>query len=651
MTSPALLIRRVVVEGELSCNLKFDYGLNIIQAIPSDGDQQSTNGSGKTSLIELIQHGLGKRQGSKADWHFRPIYDQVQTLWLEIEANEKVVTIERSLQEINAAARIREGIYVPEIQNTPSELVSIEKMSPILLNLLGIPQVSVKMDDGKLTPLSFPLLMRAFILHQDDSFGAILNKVQPNKRRADIIGFLSGITPLSRFEIEEELLKIQIETQNLENYCLAMKRFLIESGVPLLLEAEAQLVAIEKDLQAAKEQQQTVQRQIRQEVDRKTSSSGFGRIDTLRSQVFGIKDELAGIERNFIGLQKEEERLEEVLASLQVDRKKAQRLDASTTILSSIEFSMCPRCLQDITIEMQQREQFARCCLCNRPLTTTSDTPPRAMPRIQDIDLQIEETQMIIKDVRREKQELLTKLEELRILEADVSHTLEIESHAYISPSVDRLLYQTYEVAQKEVDFAQAKNLYNQALALGEIEKQLEQRRYQQAILEDKLQEARQPNRERLEIFRQIYEHVLRAVDFPGFTSCSINARTMMPEINGNSYGSEGTALKTLATVCYHLALLELARKEQTFFPLMLVIDSPAVGDLNEESYTKLLRYFAFLQSTIEHQHEENNRLPDWQIILTTRKVIEELEPYVKLRISNAPNQKLLREHDLFFVK
>src|SRR5207237_8287842 len=107
------------------------------------------------------------------------------------------------------------------------------------------------------------------------------------------------------------------------------------------------------------------------------------------------------------------------------------------------------------------------------------------------------------------KQELLNKLGELRSIEADVSHTLEVESRAYISPSVDWLLNQTYEIVQQEVNIAQVRNLYTQALALEEIEKQLDQFRSQQAILEDKLQEARQPNRERLETFRQIYENIL----------------------------------------------------------------------------------------------------------------------------------------------
>ena len=42
---------------------------------------------------------------------------------------------------------------------------------------------------------------------------------------------------------------------------------------------------------------------------------------------------------------------------------------------------------------------------------------------------------------------------------------------------------------------------------------------------------------------------------------------------------------------------LELAQREEPFFPQLLVIDSPAVGDLNEESHEKLLKYFAYLAS------------------------------------------------------
>jgi len=105
-----------------------------------------------------------------------------------------------------------------------------------------------------------------------------------------------------------------------------------------------------------------------------------------------------------------------------------------------------------------------------------------------------------------------------------------------------------------------------------------------------------------------------------------------------------------LATVAYHLALLQLSRAEETFFPRMLVIDSPAVGDLNNESHDKLLGYFAKLAARdvagfgTPGKHEDGDE-PDWQIILTTRRLVPELEPYVKERISR-PDHLLLRRRN-----
>ncbi len=643
MALPSLVIRRVVVEGELSCDLRFERGLNIVRAIQTNDDPKSTNKCGKTSLVELIQHGLGRQQSSKAKFHFAPIIDQVKTLWLEIEANSEVLTIERSMQGIMARLRIREGPYVPGIENTPAELVSVEDMSPLLLKTLSIPIFSVKTAEGDLVPLTFPTLMRAFVLHQEDSFGAILDKMIPEQRRADVIGFLSGITPLERFAIEDKLAEVQTEAQGLEDYFQSVQAFLMKNGVPTLIEAEAQVNTAEKALQTAKNVQRRIQQEIRDSTIDQTHRQ-LGQTDKLRDQLLIIKDEAAQIQRHLVGLQQEEERLEQVLASLKVDRQKSQRLQVSSTILSSVDFGICPRCLLEITPEMRQREQHARCSLCNRPLRVTSDTPPRAMPKTGDIDLQIEEAEEVLKDVRRERKGAQATLEKLRTQEAEISRDLDIESQAYVSPAVDRLLAQGREIAQREAELAQAQSLLGQARALEAIRGQLNELKQEQARLEDQLREARKPHKARLNALREIYEGMLIELDFPDFQSCSINSQSLMPNINGSLYIHTGTALKGLATVAYHLALLELSRKEETFFPRMLVIDSPAVGDLNDENHDKLLRFLANLQSNVEQLSSEvETEELDWQIILTTRRLIPELEPYVIEEIS-APGRMLLRK-------
>lgn len=642
MVSPLLVIRRIVVAGELSCDLQFDRGLNIVQAVQTDDDPKSTNKVGKTSLVELIQHGLGRRQKSKAKYHFAPIIDRLDTLWLEVNANDEIFTIERSLRQINARARVHEGPYVPGIEDAPAELVDIEEMSSLFLRALAIPEVSAKTAKGDLFPLSFPTLMRAFVLHQEDSFGAILDKMQPEQRRTDVIGFLSHITPVERFTVEDKLSEVQLEIQRLENYFDSVQTFLLENDVPSMIEAQARVRAAEEKLERITAEQRSIQREVREATS--TQSPGqSGWTDELRQRLFAVKEEAAHIERNVYSLQQEEKRLNEVLASLKVDRKKAKRVRASSTILNSIEFNICPRCLQEITSEMQRREQYTRCSLCNRPLRITSDAPPRTIPKTQDIDLQIEETETILRDICQEREEVQAKLEELRAQEIEVGQRLDSEAQAYISPVVDRILSRAHELGQIEAELAHAKMLLGQARALDAIRDQLNHLKQEQAVLEDQLREARQPYKARLEALRQIYENILRTVDFPNIQTVSINSQSFMPNINGNLYTHVGTALTGLATVSYHLALLELSQRETTFFPRMLVIDSPAVGDLNEENHDRLLQYLATLQIREKQSNTSQEDAIDWQIILTTRRLIPELRSYVREEIS-APNRMLLRD-------
>lgn len=641
MASPSLVIRRLVVNGDLSCDMRFERGLNVIAS--SVTDRRFSNKSGKTAFVELVQHGLGKRQGAKRDFHFAPIMDDVRSVLLEIEANGTVLTIERSLQEITSRLRIREGAIGPNILQSPYELVSVEDMSPLMLRSLGIPVVSVKTAQGDLEPLSFPLLSRAFILHQEDSFGQILDKVQPERRKADIIGFLSRITPIERFEAEDHLAKVQTEAQALEEYYRSVQAFLSENGIPSLMEAEARVRTAEEELRVAVASQLSVQQEIKQS-DTRQAEWQPGHLDDLRQRLLMLKERAAGIDYSLVGLRQEEDRLRELLASLETDRRKTLRLRASTIILSSVDFNICPRCLLEITPEMRQREQFARCSLCNRPIRTTSDTPPRSTPKSEDLDLQIEETQTVLKDVQRERDGASRALQQLRVEEVELGRRLDTESRLYIAPVVDRLLARTHEVAQKEAQLAQAQALLGQAQALAEVSTRLSELKQRQAELEDELRETRRPYRSRLEALRGLYEQILREVDLPGFQSCTIDSETMMPQINGFPYIHLGAALKGLATIAYHLALMELARQEDTFFPRMLIVDSPAVGDLNEENHDKLLRFFAELQSRAEHDDDAGKPdWPDWQIILTTRRLTEGLEPYVSYLISNATNQMLLR--------
>jgi len=285
---------------------------------------------------------------------------------------------------------------------------------------------------------------------------------------------------------------------------------------------------------------------------------------------------------------------------------------------------------------MRLREQGARCSLCNRPLTRTSDSPPRKVTKADDVDLQIEEAESVLTAVRAELEQHEGRLAELRAAERDLSAELEQRLAAYVSPAVDQLDAQANIISERQSAFAEARYIKEQADALSALQVQLDALRLRLAALQDERDEVSRARKQKREELRQAYAHVLQAVEFPGVRDVRIDSQTLMPFINDQLYIHQGTALKGLATVCYHLALLALARTQDSYFPRMLVIDSPNAGDLNDENHRKLLDYLASL-----HRQEDEDL--DWQIILTTRFLPTDLEPYARERISS-PNMMLLRK-------
>jgi hypothetical protein len=635
MSSPSLVVRRLLVRGELGCDLTFNYGLNVIKSIPDAADPKSTNKSGKTSLVELIQHGFGRRQHSKAKWYFAPIATQLDTLWMEIEVNGRILTIQRSLRELSSNLRVHDGPYGPGMDSDPGEPVTVEGTSDFMLNLLGIPKVAVRQHDGTTFNLTFPTLMRAFILHQEDSFGQILDKMIPEQRRSDIIGFLTRIIPIERFTIEERLASLQREILDLESRIKSVESFLLDHGISSPTEIQRQFDGAGLGLQRAEEERRRLQEQIRKGAVTPTTD---GRVDELQRELMRLKHGIAMLGQRSAALQEEESRLQDLFNSLLGDEARAKRLQASHTVLSTIEFDICPRCTQDITEEMKDRETYGRCSLCNRILFKTSDSLPRSSARAEDIRDQVSETETVLREIKSDQLQLRADLIQLQNRHRQISEQLDAESRSYVSPAVDSLMSKAKSVADLEATRAALLPVLMQARSLQEMRERLLSLRSKQSELEETLRIAAKPDRNRIDALGEIYKAILEKVRFPGVREVTINPQSLMPLINGNLYIHVGTALKGLATVCYHLALFEFARRFDTFMPTFLVVDSPAVGDLNDENHDRLLEYIAGLEDATPLEL-------DWQVVLTTRRSTEQLDSCVVGTLSS-PSKMLLRAPD-----
>lgn len=646
MPSPQLRIRRIVVEGKLGLDLTFDAGVNVLYAEPPRAGIRFTNKAGKTALVELIQHGLGVRQGTREEFHFAPIADQIDTLWLEVEINGQVLTIQRSLRELGARVALREYAYTAGIEASPADLVAVEDVSQLFLRKLDIPEVFVPKGDEGLEPLSFPNLMRGFILHQDDSFGALIGKMPP-RRRTDILGFLTGVKPVEAFRHEEEVGLLRQKAAELRSRYESVWRFLQANGVPSPETAQSLVTEAEARLADATAARRAIQEAIRDQADAQSAAMP-GRIDLLRKELLALSSQRAEAERESSGLVHESERLASLVASLRTDLQRSKRTQSSATILSTVEFSACPRCLLEITPEMRRREEYSRCGLCNRPLRTTSDAPPRLVPRAADIQLQLLEAHDVLADVRNEASTLASRIETMRRRETELGRAVEMESRAFVSPALDEFLAVVRVVSEVESELSRARTFLEQSRAAEAIRVELDDTVREINELEEKREQRREGSRSRLQRLREIYRQVLTNVDFPALRAVSIDGKTLMPKINGELYVHSGAAFRGLAITCYHLALLHLSLEVETYFPRLLVIDSPAVGDLNDENHDDLLNYIAGLS---DRSGTADSAEVPWQIILTTRRITPALEPYKTMTISSTATEMLLRKRRRFATR
>ena len=639
--SPSLRIRRLVVDGSLMLDIHFEDGVSVITT--PGNDPRHSNKAGKTGLVELIQYGLGRQVRNRAEFHFAPIQASVETLWLEIVCNGRTLTIRRSLQQHNAGVGVFLRPFDAEMRDPPNETMDLSDLSGYLLSQLGIPLVQVTQRDGRLIPLSFPTLMRAFVLHQDDSFSAVLDKVEPDSRRGDILALLSAVRLQPVYDLEVKKGNAITRANRLEQSYNAVREFLAKQGVQSLEGARGLARDAHQAAAMAVAARQAEQVRLRDSGSRPQDGRQevVGRTDAIRQQLLAVRERRVVSERDLLGYREESTRLLQLAASLEVDAAKARRLHVSQSVLSSFDFDVCPRCTQEVTPDMRARELRRRCSLCSRPLMMTSDSVPRTAPAAADIAQQLDEARQMLAEAQADAADVERELADLRRAERGFAETLDAETAAFMSPAFDALLALNQLVVEREAAAADAARLLRQAEGLGELFNDMTTAMRAAAEADTALRSAQAEATRRLSDLESIYHGVLRDIDFPDVDRVEIDPYTLMPTLDGQLYVHRGAALRGLAVVAYHLALLRLSLDHRTLFPRLLVIDSPAVGDLNPKSHDRLLRYIAEIHQGAWSQDGKTS--PPWQIILTTRRMVPELQPYVVRRIKATPGQMLLR--------
>jgi hypothetical protein len=546
-------------------------------------------GVGKSSLLELLKYGLG---GSAK-------------LMPAIRGNVKLV-------EVNAEFSGRPYRFLREMGDTKVDVLDVAtgeivgpwsvtnrkympKASQQLLTVLGLP-ADLRIPRRRVKPtsdtvgISFFDLYRYIYLGQNEIDTSVVghsDKNLDNKRRA-VFELLYGLNSPELINLAVRKGEWLDKEKNLRNSAAAVKEFLLQANEPDMtqlqrLEAEAatELESARQLLAAVRDDSEALLRSQR----------------ALRDRVSTLRADLTELTAGSDALSGDIHKSRSLLAQLRLDQQALGRAGVARHALSGLEFSVCPRCLQDVAT----RAAPSDCCtLCLQPEEAVDEDISGETKRLAS---QIAETEALMAEDERALELRRVEKRGIEVSLAEATMELDRSTADLISPRLEEVQSLSMQIARLEAQIEQLEassaRWSNYKLTLDEAD---EASRSARALdsKEQELQETLAANRVRLDELAEVFDGIVRNLRLPWYRSAEIDRENYMPVVNGEQFDelSVGGARKTIVNLAYHLANLQYALESDLAYPGLLIVDSPRknVGQTAEDVAVALEVYTSFVR-------------------------------------------------------
>jgi hypothetical protein len=386
-----LKINKLIVlsQGNRVYDEAFHDGLNIIRG---------QNGSGKSTIIELIYYVLG---ASQIEWKEESL--KCDCVIAEISISDQLFTIKRDISNDFMPPL---SIYWGKLADSSIDSWQIysqkrsqekESFSQVMLRIMNIP------DSEEDTSLTMHQLLRVLYLDQLSPPNLLLRPEQfdPPMMKEAITKTLMGAYNLQIFTDDKELNRKKKDYEQLKTEIDNIEYILRENGSNLS----------EDDLN--KKLSENTDRIKRIEIflsgERKTSSSAKQQNDKDVEKLFAEfrkeKRKYGELIQNFNNLNFDILDSESFIADL---KQRVVDINNSITmrnILPNIELNYCPICLNPIT----NSEDKTTCVLCKSKISENELTPG-ALRMKNELYFQIKESEIMLEKKRKEILELNTKI-------------------------------------------------------------------------------------------------------------------------------------------------------------------------------------------------------------------------------------------------
>jgi hypothetical protein len=550
-------------------------------------------GVGKSTLFELIKHGLGG-EALLAD----VVETSITSVTLEVTVGAQQIQLTRSTlpREWN---RVR-VFDIKDQQRLPDHFIERDepRLNTLLLDSLDLPDDMRAAASGGSTNQGARITFNDVFKYMYISQGEINKQIagsgdtyyQP-KRRA-VFEVLFDLTSPEILELRSQIASIRGNWEGAEHDFTVVQQFLLDSNTQSRLDAEmAQFEAL-KQRADAEEQLDSIRELTTPAIDRETQM--------LRQLLGEAERTLAESQNSQTLLQQQHSDFKRERNLIDQDIQRLDRMKFSGQLLANIEFSVCPRCMQSVK-NRNVPAHSCRLCLQPDPVIENDGEGNSSTYEQDQLRDQAKEMDAQLVSVSSSYDTLSRVIEDRKALIVDLSGRIQERTQERITPQLQAFADATARRAEAEalqrelektlIQWDRADDLEQNAVAFQRL---LDSKKGDLNVAEAAL------NVRRIDVFDELddeFSELVSAIGLPGVKTAKIDRKTYLPVLNGKSFQkfSPVGGLRTATQVAYWISLMNVSlRRRDTHFPAFLLMDSPRTSlnnsdDLSAALYRKLV--------------------------------------------------------------
>ncbi|MER5744797.1 AAA family ATPase [Streptomyces sp. NPDC002225] len=567
-------------------------------------------GVGKTTLLELIKFGFG------GDAILATVaQEHVLDVALDVTIGNQRLHIARSLDSTK-----RKKVRVTDLvaqERLPDQHIGTTQpsLNTLLLGALGFPDDMKAAASGQSVKagsrITFNDVFSVLYLPQYEINIDIANSqksyVEP-KRKA-VFELLFGFTDPSVLNMRSQVNLLKGEVAKATEQYNTVLQFLHDSSTAQRFDAEEalqQAITTEREAEAQRAE-------LRDEIDPVTDRQTQVLRDLLNESERILADTRATVKE--LQRQRNEYALEQRRVQSDLDRLNRMR-DAGER-LASIEFMVCPRCVQSLT-GREVPADVCRVCLQPDPVETSGEADQYELmqltQQLSEMDDQLSSLAVGISeanDAAASREELVSRL------------NAEIDSRTIdrVTPRLQAYSDATERLATARAQQEQLEGVLRQWDRVNDLEQAVQDLRTKQDRLQAQVDQATQALAvRRQEILDEISEEFGNAVTtlgIPGVQAAEIHRTNYLPVLNEKifyDFMPPGGGMMTATQLAYWTSLLAVAlRHSEVPYPAFLLIDAPRLAlntpddDLAAALYRRLVMLADANQGRVQFIISDNN--------------------------------------------